>query len=166
MKLVISIVISVSIHALILFRSSSTIVSSRSENALASSFRIRTLIEFENKKLDNLISSKESFKEVARKSKETISKVNSYLTKVRRIIERLKFKNTKATKLKLKGRVKLAFKIDSMGKIIDVSILKSSRIAAIDKSALRTLSRVKILPKPPSEIAGRGESIVFSIIYE
>ena len=166
MKFIISVIISVCIHILFLVTSSSILISSKSEDKLQSNFRIKTLIEFESKKRDSSNSYVKNSEKNSQRSKESKLKVNSYLTKVRRIIEKLKFKNTKAKKLKLKGEVKLSFKINSFGQIADVKIIKSSRIVAIDQSALNTLSRVEALPRPPSEIIERGESIVFSIIYE
>jgi TonB family protein len=166
MKFLISIIISICIHVLFLVTSSSILISSKSEEKLQSNFRIRTLIEFKSKKRKGSNSYKKNSEKKSSRSKESKLKVNNYLTKVRRIIEKLKFKNTKAKKLKLKGEVKLSFKINSFGQITDIRIIESSRIVAIDQSALNTLGRVEALPKPPSEIARRGESIVFSIIYE
>lgn len=94
------------------------------------------------------------------------SKLASYLTKVRSVIVKNKYKNRVAKKFNLKGIVKVAFEIDKNSKISGVKLIKSSSVGPIDNSAIETLNRTNDLPVIPQELAMKNIPIQLEIVYE
>lgn len=89
-----------------------------------------------------------------------------YLTKVRNIIVKNKFKNRVAQKFNLKGSVRVAFSINEKAQIEAIEVLKSSKIPPLDESAIQTINNLENLPLIPVELAMKNIPVQLEIIYE
>lgn len=80
----------------------------------------------------------------------------TYQSKVRTIIAKHKHYPKKAILKKQTGFVKVAFKIDSSGKIYDVKIITPSSIEVFNKESVEIFDRIKSFPPPPKELLSGG----------
>lgn len=182
MKLTWAILITLSLHLCALFLCDAKKVVYKKSNFsqnLGQSY-IKATIQFESPKL-KLPNKSRMSKKVKSLSKSNNSKVDKtfskthsgrktvlakYLTQVRSVISKNKFKSRIAKKFNLKGSVKVAFEINEDSQISDLKLLQSSKLDPIDDSALETIKRTHNLPLVPKELAMKNIPIELEIVYE
>ena len=92
--------------------------------------------------------------------------MSKYLTHVREKISQYKFKNRLATKLRLKGKVKVKFDLTWPNRIHNIELLSPSKYSASNTSALESLKRVEELPHFPKEIDTKTIPVTLSMVFE
>lgn len=91
--------------------------------------------------------------------------IANYLSKVRDIVEKYKYKNRIATRLNYKGKVKIGFDITWPNQISNRKVIESSGNGALDDSALETIARIDQLPQMPEKIKDTKLSVNTIINY-
>lgn len=104
-------------------------------------------------------------------SKGNNDKLTQYLSVVREVIVKNKFKSIVAKRLSLKGKVKLTFEITQdqtteNAIIRSLKILNSSKIPPLDQSAIETIKKVTSIPRIPVEVAMKTIPVELDIVYE
>ena len=94
------------------------------------------------------------------------SLMSKYLSEVRSIIVKNKFKNKIASRLQLKGPVELGFIIEKPNVIKNIQVLKSSGHLPLDQSALQTLQNVENFPNIPESLELSSVAINFIVDYQ
>jgi TonB family protein len=123
--------------------------------------------------------SKSRLKSVTQKSKNTQSNkskekstqgnetlLNQYLSKVRSAIVQNKFKSSMATRLRLKGSVKLQFMIKTPSQVTGIKILEASRFKHLNNSAVQTIKTTTNIPPIPRDLNLLEIPLTLAIIYE
>lgn len=90
----------------------------------------------------------------------------AYLSEVRNIIVKNKFKNKLASKLNLKGPVEVSFTIVKPNFIKDLFVIKSSGHSPLDQSALQTVNNISHLPPVPNVLELESLSVKFVVDYQ
>lgn len=97
------------------------------------------------------------------------TKSDNYLNLIRSRINKVKYMNPLAERLKIQGEVDIEFKLKPNSKVIsEMSIIKSSGNSLLDQSAIETIERFKkeelpLIPKVPSQ--ENNLSVRLKIIY-
>lgn len=180
MKLFLSFFVSFCFHGFLLWGASNTFLEKK-ENFSKNNGQteIRAIIQIsENKEVKKKGNQKEK-KKTANKPKQTNSSqaqgkidqgqtsiIAKYLTEVRTLIVKHKYKSRMAKKLKLKGEVSISFIINKPNIITALKIEKSSNLSILDDSALQTVKAVEAFPIIPNALKESSIPVLFNVIYE
>lgn len=96
------------------------------------------------------------------KTGDSQQKADDWQNKVRLTIEKNLQYPPQALSKKWSGRPVLRIKIDQLGHVLSVDVVKPSGKKVLDMEAVSTVWRIKTLPKPPKELAAVG-GVTFSI---
>ena len=117
------------------------------------------------KKFRKLIKGNDSLRDKKINSGET-EVLNQYLDKIRRLIAAQKVKSRMATRLNLKGSVKISFIIVRPGSIKGIQVVKSSGQMILDNSALSSVKNIAEIPIMPSAITMKEIPLSLEILYD
>lgn len=137
--------------------------------------RSKAKTSLSDKKVGNL-----KRKKSAKAARKQVSAVNSeektntgseelvvkYLSEVRSIIAKNKFKKRMARKLKMTGSVKLNFIIRAPNQIEDLKIIEPSKFKQLNDSAIQTINSVKRIPVIPATLNRVEIPVTLVISYE
>lgn len=89
-----------------------------------------------------------------------------YLSEIRELILKNKFKGPIASRLGLTGTSKISFTIESPNRLKEIKVTKSSGKKPLDESALETVRRVGFMPAIPSELGLKEITISLEMEFE
>ncbi len=107
-------------------------------------------------------------------TKSTRGKVNqgenqliaAYLSEVRSLIVKNKYKNRIAKRLQLKGKVGLSFKISWPNEISDIAIILPSEHEPLNHSAKKSIESLSNIPAIPNKLKQKSIPVSLNMIYE
>lgn len=160
-----SLLLSVVSHiGLIFFSNSSTKLQEKKEIQIATGVQVELIM---NSKKENKKNQTNSKKVKTKRSNLVKSEANN-LELIRSRIDKVKYLNPLAQRLKLKGQVEVEFVIHPKNKLSGFLVLKSSGKKLLDESARETIMRFKDLelPKMPEFSHSSKNSVIkLKIIY-
>lgn len=89
-----------------------------------------------------------------------------YLSDIRELILKNKFKGSLASRLNLVGTSTISFKIEAPNKLKELKLVKSSGKRPLDESAVETVRRVGAMPAIPAELGLREITISLEMEFE
>lgn len=92
--------------------------------------------------------------------------LSRYLSEIRELILKNKYKTLVASRLNLRGTSKISFKISEPNTLSELKVLKSSGKRLLDESALETVRRVGVVPEIPEKLGLKEISIVLEMEFE
>ena len=89
-----------------------------------------------------------------------------YLSEIRELILKNKYKKPLASRLNLVGTSKISFKIEMPNTLKDIKLIKSSGKRPLDESAIETVRRVAVIPAIPSDLGLKEITISLEMVFE
>lgn len=94
------------------------------------------------------------------------SSTGDYFSMVRMMIEKHKQYPYVARRRRIQGRVVVHFVIKTNGRVVDVSVLKSSGYRSLDKAALEAVKASSPFPRPPAGLFDGPVPLEIRIVFE
>lgn len=117
------------------------------------------IIEKEKFNIDNVPSKYDS-------KDDKIINPNDYKSVISQMIAKNKIYPQKAQLNSIEGDVKVKFKIDKEGNLIDIEIIESSGNNLLDDAAVSAIKKTAPFPKPPKELIGSHAGLSLTIPFD
>lgn len=92
--------------------------------------------------------------------------LSKYLSDIRELILKNKYKSSVASRLKLTGTTVLSFKIQFPNSLKEVKVIKSSGKRPLDESAIKTIQRIEKIPSIPSKLELEEITMTLEMVFE